>query len=223
MKNEQVFKVFWTSGWDSTFTVAQYFRQGAHVKPYYVYDDNRSSRDKEIESIGKLSQLIKQRFADSGGQLDELTIIKRQDIKQSLRSYFSYKILKSRAHLGRQYFWLARLTKELQGTAVSVHKDGSVDHFIGECVKEVEDSTVGKYCVLKKNEADKHVRALFGNMSFPVIKLTKLDMKAIAEQHGFLDILHSTWFCHNSTTTPCGHCNPCKSLAKFGLAYRLDE
>jgi 7-cyano-7-deazaguanine synthase len=216
-----VYNVFWTSGWDSTFTVIQHIRQGARVRPYYVYDECRASRDREVERMKELAGAISQRYGHTGGNLEKVRIIQKNKIPHSFSAYMSYKALKRRGRLGRQYFWLGRLTRQLKGTALSAHRDGAVDLFTRGKLVDVSDGDIGKRHVLDPGVKDKHLRRLFGNMVFPVITMTKRDMRAIAEREGFLDLLHNTWFCHNAGTTPCGECNPCKALKKFDMAYRL--
>jgi 7-cyano-7-deazaguanine synthase len=58
-------------------------------------------------------------------------------------------------------------------------------------------------------------------MYFPVIYRTKPEMKQMAEEQGYLDLLEATWFCHNSSSKPCGICTPCQQYVRDGFANKV--
>ncbi|CAM1348288.1 hypothetical protein [Tenacibaculum crassostreae] len=219
MKNIQ--NVLWTSGWDSTFRVLKLIEKGAVVQPIYVFHEKRFSRFKELETIKLLTKEILNRYGSNGGKILELKIINQKDIKFNAMQKLSYKILKRRRHLGRQYYWLSCLALDMNNLELSVHsKDFS---FLKGKTILVNDEEIGKYAVLDPNVKDRFLKRIFGKMRFPIYNLTKTDMKDIAEKEGFIDIMHKTWFCHDSDTKPCKKCTPCKQIVRDGMGYRLDE
>ena len=213
--------VLWTSGWDSTFRVLKLIEKGATVQPIYVFDKNRFSRHKELKTIELLSKKILDRYGDNGGEILDLIIINKKDIKFNLIQKVSYKFLKKRRHLGIQYYWLSCLALKMKNLELSVHsKDFS---FLKGKTILVNDENIGSYAILDPKVKDVFLKRIFGKMRFPIYNLTKLDMKLIAEKENFIDIMLKTWFCHASDVKPCKECAPCKQLIRDGMDYRLDE
>ena len=67
------------------------------------------------------------------------------------------------------------------------------------------------------------VYTLFKYFRFSIIDLKKTDMKRIAEEEGFIEILNLTWFCHHPLPNgkPCGVCKPCIIVMNEDMAYRM--
>lgn len=219
MRNVQ--NVLWTSGWDSTFRIVELMEKGAKIQPYYVYDKTRFSRKKELETILILNQEIEDRYSDRGGEILDLIVIKKKNIKFSLVKKLSYKRLKKRGHLGKQYYWLSCLASKIKNLELSVHSNDFA--FLKGKTTIVEDKNIGKYAVLSSDVKDVFLKQIFGDMRFPLYRIKKLEMKELAEERGFIDIMNLTWFCHDSDEKPCGICNPCKQLVRDGMGYRLEE
>lgn len=215
-------KVLWTSGWDSTFRVINLYKKGATIQPIYVFDDNRASSKKEIETITLLKNLIEKKYSNSGAKLLELQIIQRKDIPKNLIIKLAYKVLKSKQRIGRQYYWLARLAKENKGLELSINNNDIFNFFLIDRTITIEDKALGKNWIIDPKKTGFFTRKIFEHMKFPLIKLTKVEMQKIAKENDFIDIMNQTWFCHDSITKPCGKCNPCKQHIKDDMAYRLD-
>lgn len=217
-----IHKVLWTSGWDSTFRVIDLYKKGATIQPIYVFDDNRASSKKELETIDLLKHLIETKYPNSSGKILELKIIQRKGIPKNAILKFAFKVLKSRQRLGKQYYWLALLAKTNKGLELSINKNDLFDFFLMDKTITLEDEVLGKNWMINPNKTDFFTKNIFENMRFPLINLTKVEMKKISEENGFIDIMNQTWFCHDSDTKPCGKCNPCKQHIKDNMAYRLD-
>lgn len=214
-------KVLWTSGWDSTFRVIDLYKKGATIQPIYVFDDNRFSSEKELETIALLKKLIEKKFKNSGGTLLELQVVQRKEIPKNFIIKFAYKVLKSKQRIGKQYYWLACLAKKNKGLELSVNNNDLFNFFLINKTITLEDEVLGNNLMVDPKKANFFTRQVFGNMLFPLIDLTKVEMKEIAIKEGFIDIMNQTWFCHNSDSKPCGKCNPCKQHVKDNMAYRL--
>ena len=105
---------------------------------------------------------------------------------------------------------------------LSVHADDTAAVFLRGHVVEEPDSSCGPYWVLKKQSVPHGVSALFERFRFPLLNYSKTDLKAAAEEYGFLDILEESWFCHcPKKGRPCGVCNPCHYAVQEGMEYRL--
>jgi 7-cyano-7-deazaguanine synthase len=215
-------KVLWTSGWDSTFRVIELYIKGATIQPIYVIDDNRASSKKELKTIELLKKIIESKYNNTGGKLLELIVIKRKDIPKIPLLKLAYKVLKSRQRLGKQYYWLALLAKDYKELELSINKNDLFDFFLENKIITINDEILGKNWIIDPKKTDYYTRQIFENMRFPLINLTKVEMKKIAVENDFIDIMNQTWFCHNSTVKPCGECNPCKQHIKDNMAYRLD-
>ena len=59
MKNSKIKNCFYTGGWDSTYMILKYLKNGYTVKPIYVLDHNRKSYIKEKQTIIEILDLVK--------------------------------------------------------------------------------------------------------------------------------------------------------------------
>ena len=219
---KEIHNVLWTSGWDSTYRVIELVLKGVTIQPYYVIDKNRISYKKEMDTIHLLKKQIIETYPKTKHQILKTILINRKDIKHNLIYKLSYKVLKKRAHIGSQYYWLACLSKKINNLEVSVHDKGQIALFFLKDKTNIETHPdIGKYYKLNPDVKDFFLKTIFGNMRFPVLGLEKLDMKKIAEEKGFIHIMNNTWFCHNSTEKPCRECSPCKQVIRDGMEYRL--
>ena len=215
--------VLWTGGWDSTFRVIQLYRLDANIQPIYVLDYNRASAKKELEVVNKLIDEIPLRFTESKGEILPLTVIKREEIPSDLFLKLIYKWLRYKVSLGSQYYWLACLAKNYsyQNLEVSFHKEDLDKFFSKEQLIEYIDPCLGLNWRVNPKKVEFFRRHLFKNMTFPLITISKPEMKVIAEENNFINLMESTWFCHKSGEKPCGNCNPCKQYIRDGFGYRL--
>lgn len=220
---EEVHKVLWTSGWDSTYRVVELVLKGAVIQPYYVIDKKRVSYRKEIDTLALLRAKIVEAYPDAKDRLLEVIFIDLKKIKPDILCKVSHKVLKNRGHIGKQYYWLACLSKRMDDLELCLAADDfAILKFLGGKIVVEEHPFVGAYYKLSPDVKDFFLKRIFKDLRFPTIGLTKLDMKAIAEQKGFIAIMNATWFCQNATDKPCKTCHICQLLVKNGMGYRLD-
>lgn len=212
----------WTGGWDSTFRVIQLYKRGITIQPIYVKDHNRRSTKKEIETIELLTQQIQERFKDSKGKILALKTIKRRDIPKDLFLKLMFKIIKRKQRIGKQYLWLAYLSKEYKGLEQAFHKEDRDQLIKIENLLEIEDETGGRNWIINPKKVDFFRRQIFKNTRFPLVYISKLEMKKEAEDNDYIDIMNNSWFCHLSNEKPCGKCTPCKQYVIDGMRYRLN-
>ncbi len=216
--------VLWTGGWDSTFRIIQLYERDLTLQPLYVIDKGRPSTKKEIETIQLLSQQIPGIFKDSKGEILPLKLIKRETIRNDWFIKLIFKLIRwtHKDKIGKQYYWLACLSKEYEGLEQSFHKEDRDQLINLKELTEIKDETGGENWVVNPKKMDFLRRQLFKNTRFPLMYSSKIEMKTFAEKHGFIEILDNTWFCHRSGDKPCGECAPCKQYIIDGFGYRLE-
>ena len=210
--------LLWTGGWDSTFRLLYLvFVERKSVQPFYIVDTGRPSTLNELKAM----HLIKKEIAKRNPQLADLIkptiIVSIHDIRPDHDITAKFNRLKEKEHLGQQYEWLARFAKQwdIPNLELCVNKNDYASFFLSKYM----NSSFGNGATDKNNDV-----SIFSFFSFPLLKLSKLDMKKIATEKGFIDILEKTWFCHTPWhNRPCGICTPCDLTIKEGLGYRVPK
>lgn len=204
-------RVLWTGGFDSTFRVAySLLVEKVDVQPIYVIDTSRLSTMQELRTIGKMRKALQGRSKRARLLPTEVHI--REDYRVPHELQKAFDSIKSRAHIGAQYLWLAAVAESQGWNGVEL----SMERYPGgpsDLQRSVfVDRTDG---TLRAGEATR----LFHYWSFPVLHLTKQEMMSIAEKHGFGDILRMRWFCHRPVgDLACGWCRPCEIAHRDGMA-----
>jgi Queuosine biosynthesis protein QueC len=214
--------VLWTGGWDSTFRIIQLFNKSLTLQPIYVIDKGRKSTKKEIETIELLTDEIPLKFKASTGKILPAKFVERDKIPSDLYLKLIYRIIKKRRSIGKQYYWLACLSKSYDNLEQCFHKEDRGQLISIDELTEITDDTGGRNWVINRKKMGFLRSQLFKNVRFPLIYSSKLEMKEFAEKHGFIDIMNKTWFCHKSSEKPCGKCSPCKQYVIDGFGYRLE-
>lgn len=220
--NDEVRKVLWTGGWDSTFRVLYcLIADKSHVQPYYIVDPFRWSLVQELKAMSRIKELLRIKYPELGALLLPTILVEKTDIAVDRQIAASYALLQNK--LGGQYEWLAMWAKQagMKGVELVIEKtDSPVGCLpvVGRFLTKAEAGLVVDDAYAGTPEHD-----LFHYFLFAITELSKLDMLRIARENGFEDILELSWFCHRPkfSTLPCGTCNPCKSTKHKGLGYRL--
>jgi len=217
--NDECVKILWTGGWDSTFRVLYAtLVEGKRVEPHYIVDTDRPSSLRELKAIADVKGLLKASHPDAYQRIDSLQITSKHEIPEDTEITEAWTRLKRRSHLGAQYDWLTRYThsKNITGLELSVHVDDRLYSFLK---RHVEPSPFGAYRLNRRIVGDE---AIFAPFEFPVLEYSKTQMRHIAKQHGFIEILERSWFCHEPINgMPCGMCNPCAYTVEEGMRDRL--
>ena len=118
--------VLWTRGWDSTFRILQLSTKEIIIQPYYL-KDNRKSEKKELDTIYSLTKEIRS-LASTRCILNELITMsvsdvdKDKDISQAYKEVCQMLKKLNNGHLGTQYEWLARFSKNMSHLELSIGK-----------------------------------------------------------------------------------------------------
>lgn len=215
--------ILWTGGWDSTYRVLYLAMiEKKIVRPHYILDPKRKSGQRELQAISEIKQALRRIDEEAYGRVQKTNITPIAEIPECPDITAAYRKLTEHAPLGGQYDWLARYVRGEGLThiemCVELSEKSKAYHFLKGHLTTTRNGTFGL-----KGNADDNLK-IFSCYEFPVIDLTKLEMKARAIQYGFIDALEKSWFCFNPIHgTPCGRCNPCISTFADGMGYRFPK
>jgi len=220
--------LLWTGGWDSTFQLLRLLLiDRRRVTPFYLTDAERRSTGMELRSIERIKGCILKEYPHTRELLQPTRHFAVADISPDSQITESYQAILKEKYLGSQYDWLARFCKEhgITDMQLCVQADLCHDNAYFNFEPIVSESTDYSQTVFRLDPKFKMMNeyVLFRYFSFPVIKLTKIQMSAIVKKHGWMKIMDMTWFCHKPTSNmaPCGKCNPCLQTMEEGLGRRI--
>ncbi len=126
--------------------------------------------------------------------------------------------------IGNQYYWIACLSRDrkisLEQCFIKVNRNSLIP--LNETT-EIIDETGERNWIVNPKKMPFFKRQIFKNMRFPLIYISKIEMRDFAEKNNFLDLMNKTWFCHKSGIEPCGECIPCKQYIKDGFGNRVKK
>ncbi|MCP3978049.1 MAG: hypothetical protein GY716_01790 [bacterium] len=212
--------LLWTGGWDSTFQLLRLLLLDRRaVTPFYLIDVKRRSTGMELKTM----QRIKDRLLDEQPHVHDLLRPTRYhavaDLAPDSRIADAYGAVRAEKFIGKQYEWLPRFCEQygVEEIQLCIHRDDRAAGVLERMVVEAEDGFRVDRAAAAPNES-----LLFGRFTFPVFDVTKVRMAEIADERGWNDLMHMTWFCHTPQgTAPCGSCNPCKYTIEEGLGWRI--
>jgi len=204
--------VLWTGGWDSTYRVLDLMAHSSPVKvqPHYIINPERRSHHLELAAIGQIRERAIERW---GHRLLAPSTIEVDRIPISDLAQRQHDALAKRFNIGPQYLWLAEYARSanIGQLELCVHVDDKAYSVVTAQDVHPLDDDAGAAAFFREH------------FSFPILKLTKLQMRDNARASGFEDLMNQTWFCQIPTHNdlPCGFCNPCQWTIDEGLAYRV--
>jgi 7-cyano-7-deazaguanine synthase in queuosine biosynthesis len=220
--NDTCVKILWTGGWDSTFRVLYAtLVDGKRVDPHYLIDTGRPSTLFELRAISRIRDLLRMCDKQAYARVSNLHITPQNEIPHDPEITNSWKRLRQRMDLATQYDLLARYARSRNLTALelSVQRDDRDDGIYPFLKANVEQTPSGTYRLKHGVAGDEEI---FTRFEFPVLDFSKVQMRDIAEKHGFIEILEKSWFCHQPINgRPCGMCNPCVCTIEQGMRYRF--
>ncbi len=212
--------VLWTGGWDSTFRVLYAsLVEGMFVIPHYIVDMGRRSSLHELQAIAHVREALRRIDDNAAERIGALAITPITDIPDDAQATVAYQQMSSIAPLGSQFEWLARYARSrgLKGLELSVDVDDKAYPFLEGKVRAIAS---GGWVL--RDEVAGNEKTLFSRFHFPLLELSKPQMRSLAQQHGFLDVLEQSWFCFQPIHgKPCGVCHPCCDAVEEGMGYRL--
>lgn len=221
-----VANVLWTSGWDSTYRVADLVvTHRKTVRPHYVKDWRRASTRLEMLRQQDIREEIARIDPEAARRILPTVVHHYDDIPADPAVREQLEGVRRRGFLGAQYLFLTAMARSsgLTNLEVGAHRDDNAVLLLDGNVRFQEDDA-GGYYELVPEPTDPSLE-LFRPFRFPMFDLTKVDMGERALAAGFGDVMELTWFCHYPTISgkPCGVCNPCGYTRDEGLGRRVPE
>ena len=217
-------RLLWTGGWDSTFRLLTLISEmGAAVQPYYIISPERPSSSIELNTMRAIEGICRADPVRFPGRLLPTILIDRDTIELDPGITEQFKKFRKIARVGGQLEWLARFAKQSGIDGFEFCIDSSTSGTRTTLLKQVVP--VKRFPtsthVLKRDHGSD--LAIFQYFEFPLINVSKKQMETLAREHGFLDVMEMTWFCHRplNENWPCGTCNPCRMAIERGLARRV--
>ena len=218
----------WTGGWDSTFRLLHLVLiERKAVQPYYIINGERRSSFRELKTIRTIKDGVAQRSRESAALIEPLHIVSIYDIDENQFITEKYQRLRQQMSLGTQHDWLARFADQYHFNDLEycIHSDDNASLLIksSKIERVASKNTLGGCWQISSEKADEDISILLP-FQFPILNLTKIKMKEIAREQGFLDLLELSWFCrHPIQDQPCGLCYPCHYAIKEGMSYRFPQ
>lgn len=222
-QDAQVVNLLWTGGWDSTFRLLQLvILQKTAVQPYYVIDSERKSTGAELKAISRIKKALISRYPESKKLVRQTKFVDVVDIPPCLEVTQSYNHIRENRYIGSQYDWLARYCVSIGVDDMELSIRDETHQLIGT-LPVIKGEGVNQVWRLDPQCQGTDEYKVFGRYRFPILQVSKVDIRRIAEKEGFLDLMELSWFCHEPlpNNRPCGVCNPCVHTAREGLGYRI--
>jgi hypothetical protein len=200
---ELIYTVFWTGGYDSTFTILHLLQYG-NVQPVYItgcIDDDdgecRKSRKQELAAMKTIRQIIQSSVSLNHTLLpthyvDTLKLDK--DIKKAAREAY---MMGQGTRAINQYTYMAQYCKNYKTIGyVSIERSPGT---YWEILSLMDRGTT--HCRNK-------TVSLYKQFRFPCIHLSKQDMYKLTSNKAILQKTWSCWYPNNGV--PCGECEMCR-------------
>lgn len=222
---KQLINIFWTGGFDSSYRMIQLSKWDVTIQPFYLCD-NRKSEQNELNAISSITDDIKT-HPETLCLILPLIKLKVSELEKDAIITEAYFRLHEKTQIGTQYEWLARFANKHKGMELCIEK--SENGKAVNCIKNngnvrlVENGDI-KYFEIDTEKSSADLIRIFGGYHFPhpLFEITKVEMIEEYKRLGFEETILKTWFCHNPIRNePCGFCNPCKTVIKDGLAFRM--
>ena len=216
--------IFWTGGWDSTYRIVELSRMPVTVQPVYCIDKERRSLERERSAMNAILSALEQKPETRAEflpikQIDIETLPENKEITEA------YKTICKTVRLGSQYEWLAKVALNFPGIETGIEKPNG--EFSG-CFEAIDTfgklSRVNDTWKIDPLASSRELCLLFGNLSFPIIMTTELEMRENIKKWHYEDVMRSIWFCYSPVNgKPCGVCRPCEQKMECGMSWLLPE
>jgi hypothetical protein len=223
--------VLWTGGWDSTFLLLQTLLvDRLPVAPHYLLDPARPSLQIELVTMRRLRDRILLEHEDARDLLGPTSYHAVPDIDPDPTIAAAHAAIVRTRHLGTQWIWMPSFCKQhaLDGICLGVHGGDRTFDCLQPMVTSDPHVRGGADCGQGAVRVDPRYEGtdeytLFRFFAFPLFRLDKLEMDALARERGWGGIMEMTWFCHTPRrgTTPCGKCAACRGTIKSGMGRRI--
>lgn len=226
-------KVFWSGGFDSTFVVLYYLRQGMDVQPYYS-NIHYNYQPAELATQEKIRQLILNHSDIKGKLLPGVVFEPEISLEKYPQEYQDayWHIWKEPNHY--QHIRLAHYVNihdDIENIALGImvgvrkwekdHLPFLYDLWVNRGKLKIDDNGVGYYT---KKDCDPITWLAFGKGIYPLVNITRKEMYQKYLDWNCLDILKEVRFCYGGIDGfLCGCCIPCQARIDDGILGFYDE
>lgn len=228
--------IFWTGGYSSTFLLIQaLIIEGYPVQPIYIkcqtMNDNfsiqgKQSQQKEIETMSRLRSKILSEFPHLKPMF--LPTMYVYSIKKD------YEVSNNFRQIYKHFTFFSPDVNQFERLArFSIHYDKNIEIGLIKTGTSLDYATSG----IRSNEGTKNCQIItknklvelnnnpnninpvkkydnidiFRNFRFPIIHMSKVDIKRLASRQKILYLLQMTWTCWhpNDSGNPCNKCHQC--------------
>ena len=210
-------EVFWTGGFDSTYVVYKFLKEGYFVKPYYILR-HQIWQNNEIAALGNLVTFLNK--IGYKNKLLDISYIDINDITIDHDLTVAFKKFSGKPYtLPVQYLFTSKIAESHVGISLGFVRPYNKNFFkhtyrllIDKGKLKLNSANVG---YLDRRYSNPFVFKVFGNCIFPVIDVTNRTMIDEYKNDGIFDIIHLSCTCHYMVNgKPCGVCDPC--ITKLG-------
>ena len=226
--------VFWTGGYDSTFRICQLLLlENKIVQPIYIMCGNTDDDVKLFDSIGffGVSNQAKRNNVDvEKKKMFEIRLeLNKQYPEYTNRLLPTWYIinLQKNIEVSNKYrnihrylgFFSRDITQYERMARFSLEMNLPMEICVESCGTGMDKATekvrigIGDSCRVPIEHIPINYidMIIFRNLRFPIVHLTKEDMKMISLKNGFYSILKMSWSCWFPINgNPCGECKMCK-------------
>ena len=192
----KVKNIFWSGGQSSTYRVIELLLSGYIVNPFYMafsLDGERGVAER-IVNINKLYNLIGEKLSKYKHNLLPINYVYENDITMTVTKKYREKM----EFLPKKYFPLLNYANQLQTTfEVCVPLLGNPNEKLKSYINNIGDHT-------------DHKLKLFKRITFPNLRIDKLNTYILMLYKGYHTIIDQTWDCDNPKHGQvCNKCNKC--------------
>ncbi|MEM2971691.1 MAG: hypothetical protein QW270_04635 [Candidatus Bathyarchaeia archaeon] len=215
--------LLWSGGWDSTFRLLYLiFVEKRHVQPFYIIvESKRVSTLNELKAMHIVREEVAKRNPQLANLIKPTIRVSDHNIKPEPTITAKFNRLRKKYSIGSQYELIARFAKEwsISNLELCIEYSKHAPNTLVNLLSKYVDNDL----MMRQFDENGDV-SIFSFFRFPLLRLSKKDMKRIAAENGFLDILEKTWFCRNPwRNKPCGICVSCNLVIKEGFGYRIPK
>ena len=228
MSSMPIVRIFWSGGFDSSFRMVQLSKQNVTIQPYYICDDLRRRKQRELHAIASITEDIEN---NPKTNCTILPLIKKrvEDIPHDEQILEAYTRLTTKiGHLPMQYYWLASFCKaeNIFGIELgTVKHDDDLPWVIDACgkVTAINEGNISYY-IVDSAESSRDLSLVLGRFRFPLFDTTKKRLVELYEEYGYGHVIDNTCFCRMPINRePCGTCPTCRFAIRAGLQFRFSD
>jgi len=222
MDTNDLAKIFWTGGWDSTFRVLYLvIVEKRKVQPYYIRGVHTKTKKKEILAMDLIKEKMFKIYPETKHLLKPTIFIPAENIAADKEIKQNFLKLEEEYSFTPQNYYMARFAKEtgLDNIEICTEKNReNANSWIGALYDMIPDNSMR----IDKKYSNTDLYKVCGYGSFPLLHLTKYDMKEIATKFNFIELLNESWFCNYPINgKPCGTCSACMRIMEMKMYDRM--